>query len=268
MPRVAVEGVRINYEVAGAGEPLLLIPALAADSHCFALQLDEYARRFTCICVDLPGVGASDTPPGPYSTVGYADQMAAFLDAIETDSAHVSGLSLGSAVATHLAARHPERVRSLTLNSTWDVTDGPLRVRIENWCALARALPSVTEALILGVFPWCFTPDMYAERPGFVAEIEAFTRSLPPQPLDAFLAQAQAVLGHDASGVLGEISAPTLITFGARDQVTSTRFLDPMRAGIPHAEVVVFEHLGHAGLNEDPQAFTAATLEFLLRQAA
>ncbi len=268
LPRVDVEGLQINYAIAGVGEPLLLLPALAADVSCFALQLDEYARSFTCISVDFPGVGASDTPPGPYATVEYADQMAAFLDAIGIESAHVSGLSLGSAVATHLAARYPERVRSVTLSSTWDVTDALLRVRVENWCALARALPSVTDALILGVFPWCFTPDMYAERPGFVAEIEAFTRSLPPQPLDAFLAQAQAVLDHDASGVLGEISAPTLITFGARDQVTSTRFLDPMRAGIPHAEVVVFEHLAHAGLNEDPQTFTAATLGFLLRQAA
>ncbi len=268
MPRVDAGGVRINYEIAGAGEPLLLIPALGADLHCFGLQLEDYARSFTCICVDLPGAGASDMPPGPYSTVGYADQMAAFLDAIGIESAHVSGLSLGSAVATHLAARHPDRVRSLTLSSTWNATDGPLRVRIENWCALARALPTVTEALILGVFPWCFTPDMYADRPGAVAEIEAFTRSLPPQPLAAFLAQAEAVLDHDASGALGAISAPTLITFGARDQVTSTRFLDAMRAGIPHAEAVVFEHMGHAGLNEDPQTFTAATLEFLLRQVA
>jgi pimeloyl-ACP methyl ester carboxylesterase len=268
MPVVNVEGLRINYEAVGDGEPLLLIPALGADVNCFALQVPDYARHFTCISVDLPGAGASDALPGPSSTVGYADHMAAFLDAIGIEPAHVSGLSLGSAVATHLAARHPDRVRSLTLSSTWDVTDALMRVRIENWCALARALPSVTDALILGVFPWCFTPEMYAERPEFVAQIEAFTRSLTPQSLNGFLGQADAVLGHDASRALGQISAPTLITFGARDQVTSTRFVDPLREGIPHAELVVFDHLGHAGLNEDPDAFTDATLEFLLRHAS
>lgn len=268
MAQVQVDGLTINYDVQGQGDPLLLIPALAADLSCYAFQLPEYTKHFTCISIDLLGSGRSDKPPGPYSTVGYADQLAAFLSAIGVESAHVSGLSLGSAVATHLAARHPLRVRSLTLNSTWDTTDALLRVRIENWRALACALPSVTDALILGIFPWCFTPQMYAERPDFVADLESFVRGLPEQPLDAFLSQSQAVLEHDAAGVLGSISAPTLITVGACDQVTSVRFVEPVSTGIRKSDVVVFEHLSHAGLNEDPDTFTRATLAFLLRQAS
>ena len=58
-----------------------------------------------------------------------------------------------------------------------------------------------------------------------------FVRSRPAQPLDAFLAQTEAAIAHDASPALGEIGAPTLITFGAHDLVCSTRFAEPSRPG-------------------------------------
>ena len=107
---------------------------------------------------------------------------------------------------------------------------------------------------------------MYVERPEFVDALVDFVRSRPAQPVDAFLAQTEAALAHDASAVLGEIGVPTLITFGARDLVCSTRFAEPLKSGIGGSELVVFEHLSHAGLHEDPETFNRATLDFLLRQ--
>jgi 3-oxoadipate enol-lactonase len=76
------------------------------------------------------------------------------------------------------------------------------------------------------------------------------------------------VIDHDAAGVLGDIRAPTLITFGGRDLCTSTRFCEQLAEGIPDSTVVVFDHLSHAGLHEDPDTFNAASLEFLLSQRA
>lgn len=266
MPQVQALGLTINYEEQGEGEPLLLIPYLAADHACYAFQLPAYTEHFRCISVDLPGSGESDTPAGPYSTEGYADQLAGFLGAIGVEAAHVAGVSLGAAVATHLAARHPERVRSLSLHSAWATTDLYLRTILEMWRALARGLPTVADAVIQGIFPLCFTPEMYTERPEFVDGLVDFVRSRPAQPLDAFLAQSEAVIAHDASPVLGAITAPTLITFGARDLVTSTRFAEPLTSGIATSELVVFDHLSHAGLHEDAETFNRATLDFLLRQ--
>ncbi len=98
---------------------------------------------------------------------------------------------------------------------------------------------------------------MYVERPEFVDTLVDFVRSRPAQPVDAFLAQTEAAMAHDASAVLGEIDAPTLITFGARDLVCSTRFAEPLKSGIAGSELVVFEHLSHAGLHEDPRHSTA-----------
>jgi pimeloyl-ACP methyl ester carboxylesterase len=266
MPRVEVDGLTINYDVQGEGEPLLLIPYTSADHACYAFQLPAYTEHFSCVAVDLPGSGESDKPPGPYSTEGYADQVAAFLGAIGIEQAHVAGMSLGAAVAMHLAARHPDRVRSVSLHSGWHASDAFLKIVLEQWRTLASSLPTVADVVIQGIFPWCFTPDMYVERPEFVDTLVDFVRSRPAQPVDAFVAQIDAAIAHDASAALGEISAPTLITFGARDLVCSTRFAEPLHSGIDGSELVVFDHLSHAGMHEDPEAFNRATLDFLLRQ--
>jgi pimeloyl-ACP methyl ester carboxylesterase len=266
MPQVDVDGLAINYDVQGAGEPLLLIPYLSADHACWAFQLPVYTAHFSCIAIDLPGTGESDKPPGPYSTQGHADQVAAFLGAIGIERAHVAGMSFGAAVGLHLAARHPGRVRSLSLHSGWHASDDYLKLVVEQWRTLARTLPTVADVVIQAIFPWCFTPDMYVERPEFVGTLVDFVRGRPAQPVDAFLAQTDAVLAHDAAAVLGDIDVPTLITFGTRDLVCSTRFAEPLKGGIAGSELVVFEHLSHAGLHEDPETFNRATLEFLQRQ--
>jgi pimeloyl-ACP methyl ester carboxylesterase len=266
MPQVEVDGLAINYDVQGEGEPLLLIPYTSADHACYAFQLPAYTEHFTCIAVDLPGTGESDKPAGPYSTEGYADQVAAFVGVIGIERAHVAGVSLGATVGMHLAARHPDRVRSLSLHSGWHATDAYLKSVVEQWRTLASALPTVADVVIQGIFPWCFTPEMYVDRPEFVDTLVDFVRGRPAQPLDAFLAQIDAVMAHDASGGLGDIDVPTLITFGARDLVCSTRFAEPIKNGIAGSELLVFDHLSHAGLHEDPETFNRATLDFLLRQ--
>jgi pimeloyl-ACP methyl ester carboxylesterase len=265
MPLVEVDGLTINYEVQGDGEPLLLIPYTSADHACYAFQLPAYTQHFSCIALDLPGTGESDKPVGPYSTQVYADQVAGFLGAIGIEQAHVAGVSLGAAIGLHLAARHPERVRSLSLHSGWDRSDAYLKTVLEMWQALASSLPTIADLVIQGIFPLCFTPEMYAERPEFVQTLVDFVHGRPAQPRDAFLAQTQAAIAHDAKPVLSEIATPTLITFGARDLVCSTRFAEPLQSGIRESELVVFDHLSHAGLHEDPETFNRTTLDFLLR---
>ena len=266
MPRVQVDGLMINYDAQGEGEPLLLIPYLSADHACYAFQLPAYTEHFRCIAIDLPGSGESDKPPGPYSTEGYADQVAGFLDAIEVEQAHVAGVSLGAAVGMHLAARHPGRVRSLSLHSAWDTSDLYLKTVVELWRTLASSLPTAADVVIQGIFPLAFTPAMYVSRPELLDTLVDFVRGRPAQPMDAFLAQTDAAIGHDARSVLREIGVPTLITVGAHDLVCSTRFAERLNNEIGGSEMVVFEHLSHAGLHEDPETFNRATLDFLLRQ--
>jgi pimeloyl-ACP methyl ester carboxylesterase len=235
MPQVEVDRLTINYDVQGEGDPLLLIPYTSADHACYAFQLPAYTEHFRCIAIDLPGSGESDKPAGPYSTEGYADQVAALLAAIGVERAHVAGMSLGATVGIHLAARHPDRVRSLSLHSGWSSSDDYLKVVLEQWRTLASSLPTVADVVIQAIFPWCFTPEMYVERPESVGMLVDFVRGRPAQPVDAFLAQTDAVIAHDATAVSSEIKAPTLLTFGARDSSAPRASPSRSRARSPGA---------------------------------
>src|SRR5215470_12711095 len=117
MPKVHVNDITMNYEQQGEGPPLLLIPYLAADNACYAFQVADYAKQFTCISIDPRGAGESDKPAGAWSTQLFADDAAAFIAALGVDRVHVAGLSLGAAVGMWLAAKHPQRVKSLSLHS-------------------------------------------------------------------------------------------------------------------------------------------------------
>ncbi len=265
MPTVQANGIDINYEVQGDGEPMVLIPYLAADQACYAFQVAEYAKHYTCFSVDLRGAGLSGKPDGIYTTELFADDMAAFMQAAGIGQAHIFGLSLGAATGIWLAAKHPERVKSLSLHSAWPASDLFLRAVVEGWQIIAQALASVPEMIVQGIFPWCFTPEMYAARPEYVDSLAEFVRSRPMPPVDAFIRQSGAVLAHDATSALGSVQAPTLITFGRHDMVTSTRFAAPLSEGIADSEVLVFEDCAHAPIYEDVEGFNAQTLAFLQR---
>jgi 3-oxoadipate enol-lactonase len=187
--------------------------------------------------LDPRGAGESDKPAGSYSTRLFAEDAAAFLAALKIDRAHVMGLSLGAATGLWLAARHPEKVKSLSLHSGWTKSDPFIEAVIRGWQVMAKGLGSVTEMVIQGIFPWCFTPELYAAKPDYLEQLAAFVRGRPKQPLDAFLSQSNAVIAHDAAAELDRIRAPTQITFGRHDMVTSTRFAEGMKSGIRAANL-------------------------------
>jgi pimeloyl-ACP methyl ester carboxylesterase len=263
MPKIRANNITLNYEQQGRGDPLILIPYLAADHACYAFQVAEYAKQFTCISLDLRGAGESDKPDGVYSTEQFADDVAAFMQAIGVGRAHVSGLSLGAATGMWVAAKYPDRVRSLSLHSGWAHSDPYLKTVVQGWQVMARALGSVTELIIQGLFPWCFTPELYAEKPEYIKSLADFVRGRPAQPVDAFMRQSNAVIAHDADAQLGKIRVPTQITFGLHDMVTSTRFAERMKNGIKQSELVIFETCSHAPIYEQVAEFNQKTLVFL-----
>jgi 3-oxoadipate enol-lactonase len=267
MPVVRANSIDIYYEVQGTGEPLVLIPYLAADQACYAFQVAEYAKRFTCYTVDLRGAGLTSKPEGAYTTELFADDVAAFMQAAGIPAAHVSGLSLGAATGMWLAAKYPSLVRTLSLHSGWTATDLYLTVVVEGWRTMAKALGSVADMVIEGIFPWCFTPELYASRPEYIESLAEFVRGRPMPPVDAFLRQSGAVLAHDATAVLGRIQAPAQVTFGGHDAVTSTRFAEPLTGAIKNAELVVFEDCAHAPIYENVEEFNAKTMAFLKRHS-
>jgi pimeloyl-ACP methyl ester carboxylesterase len=267
MPKVKANNITMNYEKQGTGEPLILIPFLSADQACYAFQVPDYSKHLTCFSIDLRGSGETDKPEGNYTTELFADDIAALMQVLGIEKAHVSGVSLGAATGMWLAAKYPNKVKSLSLHSAWSKSDPFLKVVVETWQIMAKGLGNVAEMVIKGIFPWCFTPELYAARPDYINALSDFVKGRPAQPVDAFMRQSNAVISHDCESHLGDIKAPTLITFGRYDMVTSTRFADRLKNNIKNSELVIFEGCSHAGLYEKTEEFNQKTLEFLKRHS-
>ena len=265
MPKIRA-GITIHYEQQGTGEPLILIPYLAAEHACYAFQVAEFAKHFTCISLDLRGTGESDTTTGAYTTETLADDVAAFMDALGIGRAHLFGLSLGAAVSLWMAAKYPAKVSSLSLHGAWTKSDPFIRGVLESWRIIARGLGNVQETVIRGLFPWCFTPELYAARPEYIQALSDFVRSRPAQSLDSFLLQSDAAMNHDVQAQLAHIDVPTQVTFGEYDIVTGG-FIDRLKGGIADCETHVFKGCSHAALYERVDEFNGKVLEFLQRRA-
>lgn len=138
---------------------------------------------------------------------------------------------------------------------------------VESWQAAAKGLESVPEMVITAILPWCLRPETYAAKPDLIKTLADFVRSRPVQPVDAFLRESDAVINHDALSGLSRIKAPTQITFGRYDMVTSTRFADALHGQIKGSELHVFEDCSHAPIYENVAAFNAATLAFLQKHS-
>jgi pimeloyl-ACP methyl ester carboxylesterase len=152
------------------------------------------------------------------------------------------------------------------LHSGWSKSDAFVKAVIQSFQATAKAI-GVVDMVVTALFPWCFTPELYAAKPDYIQSLADFVKSRPPQSLTSFMQQSNAVMSHDADAQLGRITAPTLITFGEHDVVTSTRFAEQMKSVIRGSELLVFERCAHAPIYEIVEEFNTKTLQFLTRHS-
>ena len=115
MESVEVNGIELEYEVVGSGEPVLLISPVIADGFLPLVSEPALAARYQLIRYHKRGwVGSTHTPP-PVSVADHAADAAALLDRLGVPHAHIAGHSSGAAVAAQLALDHPESVHTLIL---------------------------------------------------------------------------------------------------------------------------------------------------------
>ena len=262
MPKVRVGDVQIFHQVAGDGEPLLLIMGWGGDHTAWALQVPALSSEFRCVAFDNRGAGQSDQPDVPYTTRMMAEDTVGLMDALGIDQAHVSGISMGGMVAQEIALSHPDRVRTLQLHATLARPDAYL---VAVGRSLLRARAALTrEEWFRTLLPWIFTPRTYAERAEFVELfVQRFLENPYPPSLTGYTRQAEACWAHDSEPRLHLIRCPTLITVGAEDVFVPLRFSRVLQEGIPGAELIVIEGGSHGYLWEQFELFNAACLRFL-----
>lgn len=111
------DGVRLFYEEAGSGTPIVFVHEFGGDHRSWEPQMRHFARRHRCVTFAARGFTPSDVPESveQYSQQFAVDDILAVMDAAGIDRAHVVGLSMGGFATLHVGLRAPERALSLTV---------------------------------------------------------------------------------------------------------------------------------------------------------
>jgi len=259
MPSIEANGLKIAYEEKGQGDPLLLIMGLGAPGAAWEKHVEAYARHFRCIIMDNRGAGESDKPPEAYTTALMADDAAGLLEKLGIASARIAGISMGSGIAQELALRHPEKVESMVLISSWARCDAYMREIFLHFDVARRELSPRDFTRLLQL--WIYAPEYFKHS---YSDLEEARESAGPvMPPHAFAAQTQACIQHCAFDRLDAIKQPCLLTVGELDIFTPRRFSDEMISRMPNAELQVFENAGHCHHWEKLSEFNEATVNFL-----
>jgi 3-oxoadipate enol-lactonase len=253
MPSVEVRGTELHYERAGSGEPLLLIQGMSGThvswGEPFRSALEE---SFDVVAFDNRGIGLSARISEPFTIAEMAEDTAALLAALEIESAHVVGISMGGMIAQELALAHPQRLRSLTLGCTYCGGEGSRLMPRESVEKLGAGMTSGDRAkAIRAAYEVNLSPSFRADEDAYPAFHEMATRV--PAAKRVIELQAQAIFGHDTSGRLGEIATPTLIIHGTVDGVLPFSNGEQIASLMPHARFEALEDVGHMFWWEQPQ---------------
>jgi pimeloyl-ACP methyl ester carboxylesterase len=211
------------------------------------------AEQFTVIAFDNRGVGRSSTPPGPYSVADMADDAVAVLDAAGHERAHVYGISLGGMIAQDIAIRHPQRVDALVLGATTPGGAQAVPADDDTLAFFRRRGEMPAEEAVWASVPYNYGPRTWAERTGLIGEDIQQRLRFPIEP-GPYMAQLAAAMGHDSSGRLGEIAAPTLVVHGQQDRMVLPANGRLIADAVPGAEYLPLPDAGHLYPTDDPEA--------------
>ncbi len=254
MTLIDAGGIQLDYERSGAGPPLLLIMGMSGTALHWGEPFLELLRRdFDVIAYDHRGVGASSRLDGHVAITQMADDAAALLDALELDSAHVMGISMGGMIAQELALAHPERVRTLTLGCTYCGGPGSALAAQDVIRELGAAMMSGDRERALRVGFEVNVSDAAA------ADDEAYARFLEigrsrPVAVAVVMEQMQAIAAHDTYERLAALDAlPTLVLHGTDDRMLPVQNGRLIASRIPGSRLEVFDGVGHLFFWERPE---------------
>jgi 3-oxoadipate enol-lactonase len=247
--------VQLDYERSGNpdGPPLLLIMGMSGTSLHWGEPFLELLRGdFDVIAYDHHGVGASTPLDGPITTREMADDAAALLAALELDSAHVMGISMGGMIAQELALGHPQLIRTLTLGCTYCGGEGSALAAEADLARLVEAMGSGDrERALRAGWEINVSATMAADEDAYAAFRAIAMRRAVALPV--IMQQMQACAVHDTNSRLGEIELPTLVIHGTEDRLLPVQNGKLIAARIPGAQLEIFDGVGHLFFWERPE---------------
>lgn len=263
MPTLTANGIELYYELHGPADAdvLVLSNGILMSTASWVYQTAVLARRYRLLLYDCRGMWQSAHPPGPYTMAQHAADLAALLDALGIDHAHIGGTSYGAEISLVFALNYPQRTRSLIVTSAVSEIDPLLRGMAEMWLAAAEARDPAW--LFRTVYPLTFSAAWIAANQAVLAQARERYALID---FDAMAALLRCFLTLDVTAQLGAITAPTLVAVGEHDILKPRRFAERIADVIPNAGLAIIPHAGHAAMWEQPGLFNALILGFLAQQ--
>ncbi len=261
MPYAFNNDSRLYYEVHGSGTPLVLISGMGGDLGFWTDSISRLQHHFQVIVFDNRGIGRSDTPDTPYSMELFADDLAAILEAVQVESAHILGFSLGGCVAQAFALKYPDKLRKLIIAASYAKIGVQAELYLDAVLSVYES-GATAEQMYRLVLPWLFSPH-YPGTPENSAFLEFDHDDPYPQPLHGFKQQYLGLKGFDARSRLNQIQAPTLVMAGQRDALIPIESAQELIQGIPNCQHFFFPNEGHLFNVEQPDVFHEKLLAYL-----
>jgi 3-oxoadipate enol-lactonase len=255
-----VNGMRIGYQEAGAGVPVLLLHAFPLNSLMWEEQIGRLSRRFHVIAPDLRGFGQTELTIGEHSIDLMASDVQRLLESMSVGRAVVVGLSMGGYVAMALYRRKPSLFRGLVLADTRATSD-TAEARARRYKSAERAERDGSSAIAEDMIPVLLGPTTLQTRQEVVTRV----RSIIQSNSAVAIARAQRAMAErlDSTELMQSVSVPALIIAGSEDGLTPPSEAEKLRDSIPGARFEALYAAGHLSNLEQPEHFSDAVERFV-----
>ena len=260
--KILANGIQINYELTGQVEaPIVMLShSLASSMVMWNPQLPSLEAHFRVLRYDMRGHGDSEAPEGAYTLELLAEDAVALLDALDIDTVHFVGLSIGGMIGQGLALNHADRLKSIALCDTSAVMPAEAQPILQERIAAARANGMVDQ--VDGTLERWFTPQYLDQNP---PEVEMIRQQIAATPLAGYLGCSEALGGLNYLERLSEIKLAALIMVGEEDPGTPVAASEAIHERIAGSKLVILPSARHLSNIEQAEAFNSSLMKFLLR---
>jgi len=267
------DGVKLYYEETGAGAPIVFVHEFAADHRSWEPQMRHFGQRYRCITYSARGYPPSDVPEKPesYSQDRAADDIAAIMDHLKLDKAHIVGLSMGGFATLHFGFRHPHRALSLVVGGCGYGAEKDQQAKFRSEVeVVAKALKE--EGMQKFAEKYAYGPTRVQFENKDPRGFAQFKKELGEH---SALGSANTQIGvqgqrpslYDLSDKMRALTIPTLILTGDEDWPCLTPSV-LMKREIPSAALAVMPNCGHTINLEDPDLFNRIVGDFIVQVEA
>lgn len=246
-----VDGARIFYQVAGEGDPMLLLHGYPLSGALFSRNREALAEQYQVITVDHRGYGMSEAPGVPDDVAVYASDAMAVLDELGVDQAIIGGHSMGGPITFEMYQMAPARFRAMMLIDTIAAPASIIEAALWNGFAEEAEQNGISTTYVNFLIKEMLSGDTRVNQPELVQYLSTVVEQAS---VDAAIGGAIALATRpDYTDLLGQIEVPTLVYVGVEDTVYPVAISRSMAEAIPNSTLVTISDAAHAAVFEAPE---------------